>query len=460
VRVERRDGRHVVRFRVPIPYFGWAWRPLIARRAQAVARALDEGRPPPTGVPWWAPPIPQDERANTTVACLALISGAWSYAGGTGGLLTETLPYAARVYDVSNSALGTGLAIVRVGVLLAVALGLLADRVGRRRFVLRAAVAHCLLGATLGLAPVFAAYIGGHLALRAVDTALAVAIGVLAVEAVPAANRALMLSLVMVAGGVGTACAVVMLPLAAAGRAGFAAAYALQLLALPLVLHAGARLPESRRFLRHAAERHSYRELLRPLYKRRLALVGGTSLLSAAFFAPGVEFFTRYLDDVHHFSSVRIVAFLAVTAAPSAIGVIAGGRLADRYGRKLVGVPLGAVSALAAAGFYLASGPWLWPLSLTAAMLGAASGAALSPYASELFPTRVRAGANTLVVVATVCGSAIGLVVAGVLAGPLGIGRAIALLAVGPLVSVAIVWLVFPETARRELEDTSGESGA
>jgi MFS family permease len=123
-------------------------------------------------------------------------------------------------------------------------------------------------------------------------------------------------------------------------------------------------------------------------------------------------------------------------------------------------VPLGAVSALAAAGFYLASGPWLWPLSLTAAMLGAASGAALSPYASELFPTRVRAGANTLVVVATVCGSAIGLVVAGVLAGPLGIGRAIALLAVGPLVSVAIVWLAFPETARRELEDTSGESGA
>jgi predicted MFS family arabinose efflux permease len=269
-----------------------------------------------------------------------------------------------------------------------------------------------------------------------------------------------MLALVMLAGGVGTAFAVLALPIAAAGRGGFAAAYALQLLALPLVLHAGHRLPESRRFLRHRGERHSYGEVLRPPYRRRLAMVGGTSLLSAAFFAPGVEFFTRYLDDVHHFSSLHIVAFLAVTAAPSAAGVIAGGRLADQFGRKNVGVPLGVVSALAAAGFYLASGPWLWPLSLAAALLGAASGAALSPYGSELFPTRIRAGANTLVVLATVCGSAIGLIAAGVLAGPLGIGRAIALLAVGPLASLAIVWLAFPETARRELEETSGEAPA
>jgi putative MFS transporter len=445
---------------VPIPYFGWLWRPLIARRAREVERKLDEGGPLPDDVPWWAPPVPQDARANATVACLALISGSWSYAGGTGGLLTETLPYAAKVYDVSNATLGTGLAIVRVGVLLAVALGLLADRIGRRRFVLRAAVAHCLLGATLGLAPAFAVYVGGHLGLRAIDTALAVAIAVLAVEAVPAANRALMLALVSLAAGVGTAFAVLSLPIAAAGRGGFAIAYALQLLALPLVLHAGRRLPESRRFLRHRAERHSYGEVLRPPYRGRLALVGGTSLLSAAFFAPGVEFFTRYLDDVHHFSSLHIVAFLAVTAAPSAAGVIAGGRLADQFGRKVVGVPMGVLSTLAAAGFFLTSGAWLWPLSLAAALLGAASGAALSPYGSELFPTRVRAGANTLVVLATVCGSAIGLIAAGGLAGPLGIGRAIALLAVGPLASLAIVWLAFPETARRELEETSGDARA
>jgi hypothetical protein len=48
-------------------------------------------------------------------------------------------------------------------------------------------------------------------------------------------------------------------------------------------------------------------------------------------------------------------------------------------------------------------------------------------------------------------------VVAGALAGPLGIGHAIAVLALFPLLTLALVALRFPETAGRELEDTSGD---
>ena len=91
------------------------------------------------------------------------------------------------------------------------------------------------------------------------------------------------------------------LPIAAAGRAGFAAVYLLQLLALPFVVHAGRRLRESPRFVAHVAERHGYRELLRRPLSRRVALVGGVAFLTAIFFAPTAEFFTRYLDDVRHF---------------------------------------------------------------------------------------------------------------------------------------------------------------
>ena len=111
VRLERRDGRVVLRYRLPIPYFAFLWRPLVARRARAVAAALEAGRPPPDDVPWWAPPAPQAERATVAVACLALLSAMWSYAGGTGGLLTETLPYAAHAYHVGNRGLGAGLSV-------------------------------------------------------------------------------------------------------------------------------------------------------------------------------------------------------------------------------------------------------------------------------------------------------------------------------------------------------------
>jgi hypothetical protein len=90
-------------------------------------------------------------------------------------------------------------------------------------------------------------------------------------------------------------------------------------------------------------------------------------------------------------------------------------------------------------------------------MLGSAGGAALAPYASELFATRIRSEAQTLALVMGVTGSATGLAIVGLLSGPLGLGPSIALLAGFPLLALTIVAVAFPETARRELEETSGE---
>jgi putative MFS transporter len=456
--LELRHGRHRVRYRLQIPYFGFLWKPLVARRARQIEAAADRRERLPTDTPWWAPPVPQDATATTTVACLCLIAGVASYGGGTGGLLTQTLPYAAKVYDVGDAALGTGLALVRVGVLLALALGPLADRAGRRRLVLGAAVAHCALTASIGLAPTFELYIAGHVLLRCIDTLLSVAIGVLAVESVPAGNRAVTLSLILLAGGVGLAFAVASLPIAAAGRAGFAAVYAAQLVGLPFVLDAGRRLRESRRYIVHAAERHGYGELFRPPYRQRLAMVGGVAFLSAIFFAPGAEFFTRYLSDVRGFSSLQIVFFLVITGAPASITVVLGGRLADLRGRKPVVVPVSVIATLAFVGFYLTAAPWLWIFAFLGQVLGSLALAGYGVYTPELFPTRVRAAANTLVLVCAVTGSGAGLATAGALAGPLGVGRAVAVLALFPLLATLIVALRYPETRGRELEETSGDT--
>jgi predicted MFS family arabinose efflux permease len=451
------DGHHRVTYRLPVPYFGFLWAPWVARRARAIERAADAGEPLPTETPWWAPPAPIDASASQALAALCLISLLWSYGGGTLSLLSLTLPYAADIYSVDNKGLATGLAVVRAGVLLALVLGPLADRFGRRRLVIRAALSHCALAAVLGLAPTFELYIGGHLVLRCIDTALGIAIGVLVAEIVAAGSRALALSLVGLAAGGGIVLAVIALPIAAAGRAGFAAVYLLQLLAIPAILHAARYVTESPRFLRHAKEPHRYREVLRSIYGPRLLLVGGTAFLASAFTAPTLEFTTRYLNDAHGFSSFEIIGFLAITGLPSFPTVILGGRLADAVSRKRVGVPLVGLSALAYAGFYLASGWLIWPLALVGAMLGSAGGAALAPYASELFATRIRSEAQTLALIMSVAGSAVGLALVGVLSGSLGLGPSIALLAGLPLVALVIVALAFPETARRELEATSGE---
>jgi MFS family permease len=453
----RRDGRHRVRYRLPIPYFAFLWAPWVDRRARQIERAADAREPLPSDTPWWAPPEPISARASESLAALCLISLLWSYGGGTLSLLSLSLPYAADTYSVGNSELATGLAVVRAGVLLALVLGPLADRFGRRRLVVAAACAHCVLAGAIGLAPSFELYIGGHVVLRCIDTALGIAIAVLVAEIVSAGSRAVALSLVGLAAGGGIVLAVMSLPLAAAGRAGFAAVYLLQLLAIPAILHAARHIAESPRFLRHAGESHRYRDVFRGIYRRRLLLVGGASFLASAFTAPTLEFTTRYLHDEHGFSSFEIVVFLAVTGLPSFPMLLLGGGLADMASRKGVGIPLVGASTLAYAGFYLASGWLIWPLALAGAMLGSAGGAALAPYASELFATRIRSEAQTLALVMGVTGSATGLAIVGLLSGTLRLGPSIALLAGLQLIALAIVAVAFPETARRELEETSGE---
>src|SRR5919106_1172987 len=320
------DGRHRVSYRLPIPYFGFLWAPWVARRARQVERAADAGEPLPSDTPWWAPPEPISARASESLAALCLISLLWSYGGGTLSLLSVTLPYAADVYSVDNAGLATGLAVVRAGVLLALLLGPLADRFGRRRLVIAAACAHCVLAAAIGLAPSFDVYIAGHLLRRCIDTALAIAIAVLVAEIAPAGSRAIALSLVGLAAGGGIVLAVCSLPLAAAGRAGFASVYLLQLLAIPAILHASRHIEESPRFLRHAGEPHRYRDVLDGIYRRRLLLIGGTTFLASAFTAPTLEFTTRYLHSAHGLSSFEIVVFLAVTGLPSFPMLLLGGR--------------------------------------------------------------------------------------------------------------------------------------
>jgi MFS family permease len=452
------DGRHRVEYRIAVPYFRLLWALPVRRRARRIEAAADEGGDLPAGTPWWAPPVPQSPAETASIASIALIALATGYAGGTGGLLTQTLPYAGKAYHAGDAALGVGLAVVRAGVLLALLVGPVADRRGRRRFVAVAAVVHCVLAAAVGLAPTFELYVAAHVVLRSLDAALTITLFVLAVELVPARNRTSIVSLLALASGGGSALAVVAIPLAALGHGGLIAAYALQLLALPLVLSAGRRIPESGRYLSHAAERHGLRELVAARGVRgRVMLLGLTVFLSSMFFAPLTEFFNRYLDKVQGLSPGAIVVFLAVTAAPAVPALIVGARMADLRGRKRVGLPLGAVGLVAYVGFLLAGPVLIWPLAAIGNALGSAAGVALVVYGPEMLPTRVRAAGNNAILALSVSGSAVGLVLAGVLGDRLGIGHGIALLAGFPLVAGAIVALRFPETAGRELEDTSGD---
>lgn len=429
-------------FRLAVPYFGWLFTPPVKHALRRLGR--------PGHQPWWAPPERLDARSASVLGVLAAAS---AVAGYLATLLTQTITFAAAEFGlVGAQAQGNALAAVRIGILAALALVAVADRRGRRPVLLACAVGGCVLSAVGALAPSIAALSASQLVARAFATALAVLITIVAAEEVPRGSRAYAVSVLGMAGGLGAGVCVMALPLADLGPQGWRLLYLIPLAGLPLTASIARRLQESRRF----SAPHDTVALAG--HGRRLVLLAASAFLLAVFTAPASQLQNEFLRDERNFSASRIALFTLLTVTPAGIGVVAGGRLADVHGRRVVGA-LGLIGGVGASVAMFASSGWLlWLWSVVGSVLGGAVLPALGVYGPELFPTSLRGRANGLVAVLGVAGSVLGLVGAGALADRLGgLGPALAILALGPALLVVLVALAYPETAQRELEELNPE---
>jgi MFS family permease len=175
------------------------------------------------------------------------------------------------------------------------------------------------------------------------------------------------------------------------------------------------------------------------------------------FSAPSSQFMNKYLTDTHDFSDANIALFRTVTTAvPGLIGLVIGGRISDRRGRKpvaIIGLTVATVTQMA---FFVLGGPSIWVLSAVSVLASGAGGIALGSFDIELFPTEVRSTSSAMLTILAVAGSAIGLVAAGALSDQLGgIGRAVALTGIGTLVAAIFLIPRLPESAAGALEDIS-----
>jgi hypothetical protein len=199
----------------------------------------------------------------------------------------------------------------------------------------------------------------------------------------------------------------------------------------------------------------------RRLDRGRFVLLAASGFAWSIFLAPAAQFLNEYLRTERGFSSLEITIFVLATNTPGGIGIVAGGRLADRRGRRIVGV----IGIAGGVGFtvisYLVWGWPLWATSVLAALIGALAIPALGVYGPELFPTSQRGLANGGLQVVSVAGSSLGLLVAGWLGDHFdALGPAMAILAIGPLVLIVLILAWYPETARRELEDLNPTDAA
>jgi MFS family permease len=432
-----------IEYRLAVPYVAWLF-------ALPFRRAMARGERPDGRAPWWAPPQRVDAKGATALGSLAVAAAIGGYLTG---LLTTSIAFAGREFGEGSGSQAVAGVVIRFGGAVAlVAAVAAADRLGRRRVILGAAAAGCVLTAAGALAPSLPWLTASQAAARPLGVALLICASIAAAEEMPAGSRAYAVSALGLAAAFGAGVSVAALPVADLGERAWRILYVLPLAGLPLVWRLRRNLPETRRFAAVPARARL------PGHGGRLWLLASSAFLFNLLAAPTAFFQNRYLAVERGFSALGISVFTVATGTPGALGVIVGGRLADTRGRRPVGAVAVAGYAITHALVFLTAGPTMWTMNTVGAIVGSASLPALGVYGAELFPTSLRGRAGGLLALAGLMGSAAGLLVAGTVADAAGsFGPAIAPLAIGPLLLAVLVLAAYPETARRSLEDLNPE---
>lgn len=407
---------------------------------------------------WWASPERLNAKAASILGLLCMIQLVDGYLGT---VLTQTLTFAAEEFGHGNTAQGIVLSVVRAGVLISLLTVALADRYSRKRLLMISALGSCVATAAGALSPGLWLLAGTQLIARGLSTALGIIILIISAEEMPARSRAWAVSVLAIFAGLGAGIAVVILPATGMHPMAWRVVYLAPLAGVAAVVWAGRRLPESYR-----GNDPTYRSTPRSVHveavarrRRRLQLLVGVAFLSTMFLAPTSGLQNDFLKDERGFSVGTISLFRVVTSLPAGVGLLVGGHLADRIGRRPVSVVGLIFGTVGITGAFLADGAVLWTLMLTGMIFNSLIVPALGVYGPELFSVDYRGRANGIITIAGVLGGALGFLVAGWLSDVFNgqLGYALAFLAVGPLIVVMLVLWKYPETTGIELEGLNPE---
>jgi predicted MFS family arabinose efflux permease len=450
-----------------VPYFEWFLAPFLRRGERRTLRytaarleAALEGRPAPPEPRRRSPLLPPVPFAPQAIALLGTVAAIAALANFGGALFGQTADSVTNSFGQSTKALGVSLAVSRGGVLISLVASALADRQGRRRLLLICLAGVCVTNAISAVAPGFIIFTGAQAMTRAFANGAFVVAAIAAVEEAPEGARAYALSMLALAYGAGFAIAVVLLPISDIGEQSWRIAFAISALSILLLPRLARSLKETGRYVdlaRRSVHRGRLREVFDRAYGYRFLLLALAAFLTNFFSAPSAQLTNRFLTDEHGFSNTLIAAFRAVTAGlPGLLGIIIAGKLAETRGRRPVAIVGVAVATIFQMAFFLGNGPVLWVSATFAIIAASAAAIVLAAFDTELFPTEVRGTSNALLLVCAVAGSAAGLLLATNLEDVVGgLGPAIALCGVAPLLAAVFVMPWLPEPADRELDDVS-----
>ncbi len=401
----------------------------------------------------------------------ALLASAAFFDGYDAQILALLLPQIQDSFHASVTALGVAHVPIALGQFVAFFVIRQADRVGRRPLLLVTILGYTVFTAATAAAWDLASFTILQFGAQVfIGAEFGVAVTML-VEVFPKERRGRALGVLLTFGPVGAVVVAVLLDAGLQDTAlGWRLFYLIGLLPLAVVAIGRRRLPETARFEAErrrraqgiSAPRVSFLEPWLSQYRGRLVLVGLVSLLQTLPTSAAVAWWAYYAERQRGLSTEEVATYVIFAYGAGLFGYYSCGRLMDRIGRRPTAVIYIVCTVVAGIGVFQSGRGLASPLLLAVAVFfGLGIGPVLSAFATELFPTRIRAQASSWVRNwFAVVGSALGPALVGVLGDPYrgaigNIGNTISLLMLVALPAAFLVWRYMPETRGVELEEVA-----
>jgi putative MFS transporter len=401
---------------------------------------------------------------------LVLLSTATFFEGYDFLLLNLVLPLVQKDFNVSMPVLGLGVSAISFGTIVAFFVVRLGDRWGRRPMLQVTIFAYTILTALTAFSQGLVDFVIWQFLARIFLIGEWAIATVMVVEEFPERSRGMAMAVVQSMAGLGAVMGGAIFPLVGHASFGWRGMYLIGLVPLLVIGVLRRKLKETARWSRtrerNIAEGRSRTGIFavwsRP-YGYYLAWVSAVWVLAYLTYTANNIFWVHHVMNSRGWDEKMISRAISIAYTLGISGFWVAGKCLDWIGRKKTAVLFfcgGTVATVLA--FQSVS---VWAVTVSLFFLTFFTGAFLpvsSSFTTELFPTEVRANAaawaNNLVGRWGMVGAP---AIVGFIAAPLGgVGNAVTLIALCPLLASLIVIFILPETRWRALTDFIAEGPA